>query len=170
MIALSASLLLGGGRRGLTRLLLIVAGVAVGVVFLLGALAIGPARDLQDARVALRQYPPGAAPSTTRPALLWDATRSSFGAIGSRSLAVIEVAATGRGAPLPLGADRIPEPARCSSHLPCSACSHLPADGSIGCGSPAASTARSGGPSCTIRPSWWRWWACRRPAWATRRG
>ncbi len=110
MIALSVSLLLGGGRRGLTRLLLIVAGVAVGVVFLLGALAIGPARDAQDARVALRQNPPGAAPSTTRPALLWDAGRSSFGAIGNRSVQVIEVAATGPGAPLPLGATRIPAP------------------------------------------------------------
>jgi FtsX-like permease family protein len=110
VIALSLSLLLGGGRRGLARLLLVVAGVAVGVVFLLGALAIGPARDLQDARVSLRQGPPGAPPSTTRPALLWDASRSSFGAIGGRPLAVIEVAATGPGAPLPLGASRVPAP------------------------------------------------------------
>jgi hypothetical protein len=110
VIALSVSLLLGGGRRGLIRLLLVVAGVAVGVVFLLGALAIGPARDLQDARVSLRQGPPGAPPSTTRPALLWDASRSSFGTIGGRPLAVIEVAATGPGAPLPLGASRVPAP------------------------------------------------------------
>lgn len=110
MIALSVSLLRGGGGRGLTRLLLIVGGVAVGVVFLLGALAIGPARDLQDARVTLRQAPPGAAPSDRRPALLWDATRSSFGAIGNRTLEVIEVAAAGPGAPPPLGATRIPAP------------------------------------------------------------
>jgi ABC-type antimicrobial peptide transport system permease subunit len=110
VIGLGVSLLLGGGRRGLTRLLLVVAGVAVGVVFLLGALAIGPARDLQDARVALRQSPPGASTSATRPALLWDASRSSFGAIGGRPLAVIEVAATGPGAPLPLGASRVPKP------------------------------------------------------------
>ncbi|MEP6642535.1 MAG: ABC transporter permease, partial [Gaiellales bacterium] len=101
MIGLSASLLVGGGRRGLMRLLLIVAGVAVGVVFLLGALAIGPARDLQDARVAARQYPVGAPPSDTRPALLWDANRSSFGAVGSRTLQVIDVAAAGPGAPPP---------------------------------------------------------------------
>ena len=110
MIALGVSLLLGGGRRGLMRLVLIVAGVAVGVVFLLGALAIGPARDSQDARVALRQSPPGAAPSDNRPALLWDAGRSSFGAIGGRTLEVIDVAATAPGAPLPLGATRIPRP------------------------------------------------------------
>jgi len=99
VIALGVSLLLGGGRRGLMRLLLIVAGVAVGLVFLLGALAIGPARDLQDARVTLRHAPPGAAPSDTRPALLWDAGRSAFGAIGSRVLEVIDVAATAPEAP-----------------------------------------------------------------------
>ena len=110
MIALGVSLLLGGGRRGLMRLLLIVAGVAVGLVFLLGALAIGPARDLQDARVTLRHTPPGAPPSDTRPALLWDAGRSAFGAIGSRVLEVIDVAATAPGAPQPLGASRIPGP------------------------------------------------------------
>lgn len=110
MIALGVSLLLGGGRRGLMRLLLIVAGVAVGVVFLLGALAIGPARDLQDARQVLRQSPPGARLSDKRPALLWDANRNSFGAIGSRTLQVIDVAATAPGAPLPLGASRIPRP------------------------------------------------------------
>jgi hypothetical protein len=110
VIALGVSLLLGGGQRGLMRLVLIVAGVAVGVVFLLGALAIGPARDSQDARVTLRQSPPGAPPSDNRPALLWDAGRSSFGAIGGRTLQVIDVAATGPGAPLPLGATRIPRP------------------------------------------------------------
>jgi hypothetical protein len=110
VIALGVSLLVGGGRRGLMRLLLIVAGVAVGVVFLLGALAIGPARDLQDARVTLRQSPPGAPLSDKRPALLWDAGRSSFGSIGSQALQVIDVAATAPGAPRPLGASRIPGP------------------------------------------------------------
>jgi hypothetical protein len=110
VIALSLSLLAGGGRRGAMRLVLIVAGVAVGFVFLLGALAIGPARDAQDARQAARDYPLGAAVTDRRPALLWDASRTAWSSIGDRQLHVIEVAATGPGAPLPLGATRIPAP------------------------------------------------------------
>src|SRR5437773_5547768 len=90
------------------RLAVIVAGVAVGFVFLLGALAIGPARDAQDARQTARDRPLGAAPTDHRPALLWDANRAAWSSIGDRQVHVIEVAATDPGAPLPLGATRIP--------------------------------------------------------------
>jgi hypothetical protein len=110
VIGLSLSLLVGGGRRGAMRLALIVAGVAVGFVFLLGALAIGPARDAQDARQAARDAPLGAPLNDRRPALLWDANRAAWSSIGDRQVHVIEVAATGPGAPLPLGATRIPVP------------------------------------------------------------
>lgn len=110
MIALSVSLLLGGGRRGLMRLALIVAGVAAGAVFLLGALAIGPARDRADERVTERQGPIGAPTSDRRPGLLWAAYQTGPSSIGGRELGVIEVAATGPGAPRPLGASRVPRP------------------------------------------------------------
>ena len=110
VIGLSLSLMVGGGRRAAIRLLLIVAGVAAGTVFLLGALAIGPARDRADARVAERQGPVGAPPSDHRPALLWAAFQTSPSEIGGRGLEVVEVAATGPGAPRPLGAARTPAP------------------------------------------------------------
>ena len=110
MIGLSLSLMVGGGRRAAIRLLLIVAGVAAGTVFLLGALAIGPARDRADARVVERQGPVGAPPSDHRPALLWAAFQTSPSEIGGRGLEVVEVAATGPGAPRPLGAARTPAP------------------------------------------------------------
>jgi hypothetical protein len=109
VIGLSSSLLLGGGRRGAMRLLLVVAGVAVGVAMVLGALAIGPARDAQDRRDSIRTTPPNVAPSDPRPALLWGPGRQ-YGWIGPDQLVLIEVAATGPGAPLPLGADRMPTP------------------------------------------------------------
>jgi hypothetical protein len=110
VIGLGLSLLAGGGRRGALRLVLIVAGVAAGVVFLLGALAIGPARDRADARVTERQSPAGAPPADTRPAVLWAPYQTSPSSIGGRGLEVIEVGQTGPGAPLPLGASRIPAP------------------------------------------------------------
>jgi hypothetical protein len=110
VIELSLSLMVGGGRRAAIRLFLIVAGVAAGTVFLLGALAIGPARDRADARVVERQGPVGAPPSDHRPALLWAAFQTSPSEIGGRGLEVVEVAATGPGAPRPLGAARTPAP------------------------------------------------------------
>ena len=161
MIALSLSLLAGGGRRGAMRLVLIVAGVAVGFVFLLGALAIGPARDAQDARQAARDYPLGAAVTDRRPALLWDASRTAWSSIGDRQLHVIEVAATGPGAPLPLGATRIPAPGEV---LVSPALGRL-LDSRSGrvyrLRFPGHVAGTLGGPCCTIRTSWWRWWACR---------
>jgi hypothetical protein len=110
VIGLSLSLMVGGGRRAAIRLLLIVAGVAAGTVFLLGALAIGPARDRADARVTERQGPVGAPLSDNRSALLWAAFQTGPSEIGGRGLEVVEVAATGLGAPRPLGAVRTPAP------------------------------------------------------------
>jgi hypothetical protein len=110
VIALSLSLLVGGGRRAALRLALIVAGVAAGTVFLLGALAIGPARDRADSRVVLRQGPVGAPPSDHRPALLWAPWQTGPTSIGGLELDVVEVAATGPAAPRPIGAPRTPRP------------------------------------------------------------
>ncbi len=110
MIGLAVSLLVGGGRRAAVRLALIVGGVAMGIVFLLGALAIGPARDRADARVTERHSPAGALPSDSRPALLWAAFQTTPSSVGGRDLEVLEVGATGPGAPAPLGAERVPAP------------------------------------------------------------
>jgi hypothetical protein len=108
VISLALALVMGGGRRAAIRLLLIVAGVSAGVVLVLGALAIGPARDRQDARQSLRTSPPAAPPADIRPALLWDANRAAWSMIGDRIVAVVEVAQTAAGAPRPLGAPRTP--------------------------------------------------------------
>jgi hypothetical protein len=110
VISLGLSLIAGGGRRAAIRFTLIVAGVAAGTVFLLGALAIGPARDRADARVRERQGAVGAPPSDHRPALLWAPWQAGPSWIGGRELEVVEVAVTGAGAPRPLGAARTPRP------------------------------------------------------------
>jgi hypothetical protein len=106
------SIMVAGVRdvRGAARLALVVAGVAAGVVLLLAALSLVPARDRQHERSDRRSVPPvtGAlAPGT--PYLLWAPAHHSP-MVRGRALTVFTAAASGTGAPPPLGATRVPAP------------------------------------------------------------
>lgn len=103
-------MLRGAGRRGLVRAALIVSGVAAGVALLIGAAAIIPAHDIEAGRAyqltnprLLRQA------GSHAPFLLWAPPDASEYMAGRR-LTIVRVAAGAPGAPLPLGADRIPVP------------------------------------------------------------
>jgi len=113
MSRLALSMLRGAGRRGLARVALIVGGVAGGVALLLGAAAIIPAHDAEAARVYQRTNPAlQRRAGSHAPYLLWAPLPLGFGPeyMAGRQLSIIRVAPGTRGAPLPLGADRIPTP------------------------------------------------------------
>ena len=93
-------------RTGGYRPWLVFAGSALGIVFLLAALALPHAHDAQVVREASRSDP---APSTgTAPHLLWRWAWS--GPVAGHDVLVANVAETTAGAPPPLGAASTPRP------------------------------------------------------------
>lgn len=109
MTRLALTMLRGAGRRGLARVALIVSGVAAGVALLLGAAAIIPAHDIEAGRTYQLTNPAlqtQAGPHT--PYLLWAPLYPEY--MAGRQLTIVRLAPGTPGAPLPLGADRIPAP------------------------------------------------------------
>jgi hypothetical protein len=98
---------LAGGGRARVRLALAAAGVAVGTLFLLVALAVGPTVQARSARLDART-----------PTLVKGAADSRAGVVVStwedlyygRRIRVFLVARVGRGAPIPPGLRRLPGP------------------------------------------------------------
>jgi hypothetical protein len=109
MIALGLRVVLRGGRESAVRIAAISAGVAVGVVLILLAIATLNglhARDLHSAWLATSTH--NRQPSTTSPAsdgTLWRKTSDQF---GSQSIARVDVAATGPSSPVPPGIPTLP--------------------------------------------------------------
>jgi hypothetical protein len=108
VIRLAARLAVSGGRESAVRLVLTAVGVGIGTALLLFALAADPAVRAQQQHQAWRWT--GRAETVARPRdhgspLLW---RVSDDAVDGRPMRVVEVAATGPGAPRPLGLDHVP--------------------------------------------------------------
>ncbi len=112
MIPLGVRLTLGGGREALTRLTLIVISVAIGVGLLLSTLAGLNAIDHQNARYAWLETGftgsprPAAAAATTDP--VWWRLRADH--YQGKTIARLDVAATGPRAPIPPGIAKLPGP------------------------------------------------------------
>jgi FtsX-like permease family protein len=104
-ISLGVRLAAGGGRQALTRLLLMSAGVGLGVALLVGGLGIGPALQTRHAREFARQ--PVFVAGADRPADYLEWTQR-FDRIGDQDVTVYSVRAVGD-APLPPGLRRLPE-------------------------------------------------------------
>ena len=104
-IGLGIRLALGGGRQGLTRLLLTAAGVAVGVALLIGGLGLAPALQTRHGRELARE-PIFADHEVHTNYAAWLSTNDR---IGSRDLLRITVGGVGS-APVPPGLPRLPEP------------------------------------------------------------
>jgi len=104
-IGLGIRLALGGGRRGLTRLLLTAAGVAVGVALLIGGLGLAPALQTRHGRELARE-PIFADHEVHTNYSMWLNTNDR---IGSRDLVRITVGGVGS-APVPPGLSRLPGP------------------------------------------------------------
>src|SRR5664279_2371010 len=109
MIALGLRVVLRGGRESAARIAAIAAGVAVGVVLILLAIATLNGlhtRDLHSGWLATSAH--NRQPSTSPAAadgLLWRKTSDQF---HSQSIARIDVAATGPSSPLPPGIPTVP--------------------------------------------------------------
>jgi hypothetical protein len=108
MIRLGLRLTLGSGREALLRVLVTAAAVALGVGFLLAALAGINGLHAQSNRGAWLNSAVQPTP-TTSPAsgLWWEPSTDSF---GSQLIDQIDVAATGPAAPIPPGMSRLPGP------------------------------------------------------------
>ena len=97
-----------GSRAARTRLVLVAIGVALGTVFLLGALGYMHARGVMNHRVATRT-PQLTAGSIDRPGILWSVAPVSY-TPGNAAYTLIRTA-PGRGRqPVPLGVPRMPAP------------------------------------------------------------
>jgi Predicted ABC-type transport system involved in lysophospholipase L1 biosynthesis, permease component len=119
MIRLGVRLTVRGGREALTRLLVIVAAVAVGVTLLLATLATLNAVHAQNDRYAwLNTGAPGAPAAPGAPGIAaggktsadpvwWWLTGDEF---RGRQIARVDVAATGPDSPVPPGIARLPGP------------------------------------------------------------
>ncbi len=111
MIAFGLRLTLRGGRESAARIAFISAGVAVGVVMILFAIAANNGLHAQDARYGwLTTTAHNRAPSvneTTSDALWWRWTRDEF---HGRTIERVDVAATGARSPIPPGISRLPSP------------------------------------------------------------
>ncbi len=109
MISLGLRLSLRGGRESGVRLALTAFGVAVGVALLLFTLSGFHGLKQRDAREGwVNTSPHNTRPSVnekTSDPLLW---RPTYDTYGSRSLTIVEVAATGPRSPLPPGLSRVP--------------------------------------------------------------
>lgn len=103
-LSLGVRLAAGGGRQALVRLLLMSAGVGLGVALLVGGLGIGPALQTRHAREFARR--PVFVAGAARPAsyLMWT---QGFDSIGDRDVTVYSVRGVGD-APLPPGLTRLP--------------------------------------------------------------
>jgi hypothetical protein len=109
MIALGLRVVLRGGRESAARIAAIAAGVSVGVVLIMLAIATLNGlhtRDLHSGWLAtsLRNRQPGVT-SPEADALLWRRTSDQF---RSQSIARVDVAATGPSSPVPPGISRLP--------------------------------------------------------------
>jgi FtsX-like permease family protein len=104
-IGLGVRLALGGGRRGLTRLLLTAVGVGVGVALLIGGLGLAPALQARHGRELAREPVPNEATAGTNYAL-WQRV---YDQIGRRDVTRTLVAGVGH-APVPPGLARLPGP------------------------------------------------------------
>ncbi len=102
-LVLGVRLAVGGSRTSWARLALTAAGVGLGVVVLLLAASVGPAREAKSERVA------AAAPDLTQSAGPLRAREVVVSWQGRRILGV-ELAATGTAKPAPPGVGRLPEP------------------------------------------------------------
>ena len=119
MIRLGLRLTLGGGREAAVRLAVTTTAVALGVGLLLVALAGMNAINAQNARTAwLDSAPlpgivnapgsPRGSHSTSSAKPLWWLLRTDY--FGSQTIYQVDVAATGRGSPVPPGIPRLPGP------------------------------------------------------------
>ncbi len=111
MIWLVVRLTVRGGREALTRLVVIAAAVALGVVLLLTALASYSALHAQDARTGWLQtsthnHQPSISEATSDP-LWWLKTHDEF---GGQPIQRIDLAATGPHSPIPPGIAALPAP------------------------------------------------------------
>jgi len=109
MIALGLRVVLRGGRESAARIAAIAAGVAVGVVLILLAIATLNGlhtRDLHSGWLATSTHnlQPSSTSATTD-GLLWRKTSDQF---GSQSIARLDVAATGPSSPVPPGLSTLP--------------------------------------------------------------
>jgi hypothetical protein len=108
MIRLGLRLTLGSGREALLRLLVTAAAVALGVGFLLAALAGINGLHAQSNRGAwLNSAVQPTPPTSPASGLWWEPSTDSF---GSQLIDQIDVAAAGPGAPIPPGMSRLPGP------------------------------------------------------------
>ncbi len=108
MIALGLRVVLRGGRESATRIAAIAAGVAVGVVLILLAIATLNglhARDLHSGWLATSTHNRQPSTSPAADGLLWRKTSDQF---GSQSIARVDVAATGPSSPVPPGIPTLP--------------------------------------------------------------
>lgn len=116
MIRLGFRLATAGGREGLTRLVVTVVGVALGVALLLLAAGLEPALVVRGERLAQRVPEPHL---TTLPTLTAGSAapndalllRSTEHYLAGHRITVVDVAVTGAGAPTPPGLPRAPGPA-----------------------------------------------------------
>ncbi len=108
MIRLGLRLTLAGGRPAVVRLVLMAAGVAVGVTLVLAAAAL-PLGLVRSSERVVRDSPQEADELETKaPHLLWAVQHLE--APGAPHVTSIAVAESGPGAPAPLGARRTPAP------------------------------------------------------------
>ena len=108
MIRLGLRLTLAGGRPAVVRLVLMGAGVAVGVALVLAAAAV-PLGVVRTSERVVRDSPQEADEAEAKgPHLLWAVQHLE--APGAPHVTSIAVAASGPGAPAPLGARRPPAP------------------------------------------------------------
>lgn len=105
MIGFGLRLAVAGGREALTRLAIIAASVAVGSGLLLATLAGVNAVNSQLTRYA-SMYPSASTGGDADP--LWWSTRDDF--FHGKQITRIDVAATGAGAPTPVGIPTVPGP------------------------------------------------------------
>lgn len=97
-----------GSRAARTRLVLVAIGVALGTVFLLGALGYMHARGVVNHRVATRTPQLTGGP-VDRPGILWSVTPVSYSP-GDTAYTLIRTAPGHGPQPVPLGAPRMPAP------------------------------------------------------------
>jgi len=108
MIRLGLRLTLGSGREALLRVLVTAAAVALGVGFLLAALAgINGLHAQSDRGAWLNSAVQPTPPTSPASGLWWEPSTDSF---GSQLIDQIDVAAAGPGAPIPPGMSRLPGP------------------------------------------------------------
>lgn len=109
MIRLGLQLTLRGGREAVTRLILVVSAVAIGVALLLATLAGINAVNNQNARYAWLEtgYTPESRAHTAGDPLWWSLSADIF---DGKTVGRVDVAATGPDSPVPPGIPKLPGP------------------------------------------------------------